>query len=74
MAQAGGIRRSRGEVVEDHDGNTYRAVYTVKLSDAIYVLHAFLVEAGSGAARCEEQQVSKHDFEKSSGNVFISRR
>jgi phage-related protein len=29
------------EIVEDHDGDTYRAVYTVKLQGAIYVLHAF---------------------------------
>lgn len=29
------------EIVEDHDRNTFRAVYTVKLADAVYVLHAF---------------------------------
>lgn len=29
------------EIVEDHDGNTYRAVYTVKFRDAVYVLDAF---------------------------------
>lgn len=29
------------ELVEDHDGDTYRAVYTVKLTDHVYVLHAF---------------------------------
>lgn len=29
------------EMVENHDGDTYRAVYTVKLADAIYVLHVF---------------------------------
>ena len=29
------------EVVEDHDGNAYRAVYTVRLPHAIYALHAF---------------------------------
>ena len=29
------------EIVEDHDGSTYRAVYTVRFSDAVYVLHAF---------------------------------
>jgi phage-related protein len=29
------------ELVEDFDGNTYRAVYTVHFSDAVYVLHAF---------------------------------
>ena len=29
------------ELVEDHDGNTYRAVYTVKFAGVVYVLHAF---------------------------------
>ncbi len=29
------------EIVEDYDGDTYRAVYTVKFAEAIYVLHAF---------------------------------
>jgi phage-related protein len=27
------------EVVEDHAGDTYRAVYTVRFSKAVYVLH-----------------------------------
>ena len=29
------------EVVADHDGDAYRAVYTVKFRDAVYVLHVF---------------------------------
>jgi phage-related protein len=29
------------ELVEDHDGDTYRAVYTVRFQDVIYALHAF---------------------------------
>jgi phage-related protein len=29
------------EIVEDHDGDTYRAIYTVKFAGAIYALHAF---------------------------------
>src|ERR1700739_1876939 len=29
------------EVVEDHRGDTYRAVYTVQFEKAVYVLHAF---------------------------------
>ena len=36
------------EVIEDHAGNTYRAVYTVRLADTIYVLHAFQKKAKSG--------------------------
>jgi phage-related protein len=38
------------EVVEDHDGNTYRAVYTVRFPAAVYVLHAFQKKAKRGIA------------------------
>lgn len=38
------------EVVIDDDGNTYRAVYTVKLPKAVYVLHAFQKKSKSGIA------------------------
>jgi phage-related protein len=36
------------ELVEDHDGNTYRAVYTVRLVGRIYVLHAFQKKSKKG--------------------------
>jgi phage-related protein len=36
------------EIVEDHDGNTYRAVYTVRLAGRIYVLHAFQKKSKAG--------------------------
>jgi len=29
------------EIMEEHDGNAYRSVYTVKLAGVVYVLHAF---------------------------------
>lgn len=38
------------EVVEDYDGDTYRAVYTVKLATAIYVLHVFQKKSKRGTA------------------------
>jgi phage-related protein len=38
------------EVVEDWRGNTYRAVYTVKFSAAVYVLHCFQKKATRGIA------------------------
>jgi phage-related protein len=37
------------EVVEDDDGNTYRAVYTVKFAGVVYVLHAFQKKSKKGA-------------------------
>jgi len=36
------------EIVEDHRGDTYRAVYTVRFEDAVYVLHAFQKKSPSG--------------------------
>lgn len=38
------------EVVSRHDGDTYRAVYTVRFEAAIYVLHAFQKKAKKGIA------------------------
>jgi phage-related protein len=37
------------EVVEDHDGDTYRAVYTVRHREVIYVLHAFQKKSPKGS-------------------------
>ncbi|WP_437615949.1 type II toxin-antitoxin system RelE/ParE family toxin [Erwinia sp. V71] len=36
------------EVVEDYFGDAYRAIYTVKFSNAVYVLHAFQKKSSSG--------------------------
>ncbi|WP_282153939.1 type II toxin-antitoxin system RelE/ParE family toxin [Ruegeria atlantica] len=36
------------EIVADHDTDTYRAVYAVKLGDDLYVLHAFKKKSKSG--------------------------
>ncbi|MGA9883497.1 MAG: type II toxin-antitoxin system RelE/ParE family toxin [Candidatus Acidiferrales bacterium] len=36
------------EVVEDHRGDTYRAVYAVRYERAVYVLHAFQKKSPSG--------------------------
>ena|ERR1017187_6307705 len=38
------------EVVTDHDGNTYRAIYTVRFANAVYVLHAFQKKSPHGIA------------------------
>lgn len=36
------------EVVDNHDGDTYRAIYTVRFADTVYVLHAFQKKAKKG--------------------------
>ena len=38
------------ELVEDFDGDTYRAVYTVKFAEVVYVLHVFQKKSKSGIA------------------------
>jgi phage-related protein len=38
------------EIVEDHRGDTYRAIYTVRFASAVYVLHVFKKKSKSGIA------------------------
>jgi phage-related protein len=38
------------EVVINDEGNAYRAVYTVKFDDAVYLLHAFQKKSKQGKA------------------------
>ena len=38
------------EIVEDDQGNTYRAAYTVKFKEAVFVLHVFQKKSKSGVA------------------------
>lgn len=38
------------ELVEDHRGNAFRAVYAVRIGDAVHVLHAFQKKSKSGIA------------------------
>jgi phage-related protein len=49
------------EVVEDHAGDTYRAVYTVRFEKAIYVLHAFQKKSprGTKTARMDIELVHR---------------
>ena len=44
----GGVRVM--EIVDRHDTNTYRAVYTAQFDEAIYVLHAFQKKSTRGIA------------------------
>jgi phage-related protein len=43
--------------VEDHDGDTYRAAYTIRFAKAIYVLHVFQKKAKHGI------RTPKHEIE-----------
>ena len=37
-------------MVEDHRGDTFRAVYVVQVADAVHVLHAFQKKSKGGIA------------------------
>lgn len=45
-----GLLGGLAELVDDFDGDTYRAVYTVKLAGAVYVLHVFQKKSTHGIA------------------------
>ena len=45
------------EVVEDFRGDTFRAVYTVRFAEAVYVLHAFQKKSTKGIATSEGDKV-----------------
>jgi len=45
-----GALRGLVEMVADHASGTYRAVYTAKLANTIYVLHVFQKKATRGIA------------------------
>jgi len=36
------------EIIEDHNTDTYRAIYTVRFEKAVYVLHCFQKKSKSG--------------------------
>jgi phage-related protein len=38
------------EIVDDFDGDTFRAVYTVRFAEAVYALHAFQKKSRRGIA------------------------
>lgn len=82
LAQAGGKHQgakvltgfgSAGvlEVIEDHQGDTFRAVYTVKFAGWVYVLHCFQKKSKSGIATPKQDmdlinarlKAAKQDFE-----------
>ena len=45
------------EIVEDHQSDTYRVVYTVSFPGAVYVLHAFQKKSRSGI------RTARHDVD-----------
>lgn len=50
-----GLGASTLEVVSRHDGDTYRAVYTVRFKGVLYVLHAFQKKSKKGIATPKQE-------------------
>lgn len=79
LAQTGGkhpaakpLRGYRGagvvEVVDVHDKDTYRTVYTVRFADVVYVLHAFQKKSKCGIA------TPKHDIDLVNSRLELARQ
>lgn len=43
------------EVVDNHEGDAYRAIYTVKIGDKVYVLHAFKKKSKKGISTPQKE-------------------
>lgn len=60
------------EIIDDFDGDTYRAVYTVRFAGVVYVLHAFQKKSKKGVATPrhelnlvkERLKTAKEDYEQ----------
>src|SRR5690348_16074017 len=60
------------EIIDDFDGDTFRAVYTVRFARAVYVLHAFQKKSKRGIATAKAAlelierrlQRAKEDYEQ----------
>ena len=63
------------ELVEHHDGDTYRAAYTVRFPEVVYVLHAFQKKSPSGIRTAQVDidlvgrrlKVARQDYEARHG-------
>lgn len=59
------------ELVEDHDGSTYRAVYVVRFKEVVYVLHAFQKKSPRGVKTAQidvelverRRKIAQQDYE-----------
>ena len=62
------------EIVEDHRGDTFRAIYTVRFERAIYVLHVFQKKSKRGIKtdRGDQELVASRlrDAEKEYGDTY----
>lgn len=55
------------EVIDDYRGNTYRAVYTVRFGNGVYVLHCFQKKSRKGI------ETSKQDMDLIEARLKLAR-
>ena len=51
----------QSELVEEHHGDAFRAVYTVRFEKAVYVLHCFQKKSPSGVRTAKQDVVLIHE-------------
>jgi phage-related protein len=59
------------EIIDDFDGDTYRAVYTVRFAGVVYILHPFQKKSKKGMATPKREmdlvrerlKTAKEDYE-----------
>jgi phage-related protein len=65
------------EIVEDYRGDTYRAIYTVRFREVVYVLHAFQKKSPKGASTARPDialigrrlKIAQRDYEARHGKA-----
>ena len=65
------------ELIEDYRGDTYRAIYTVRFREVVYVLHAFQKKSPKGirTARSDVElierrlKIAQRDYEARHGKA-----
>ncbi len=70
------------EIVDDFDGDTFRAVYTIRFAKAVYVLHAFQKKSKRGVATPKAEldlidrriKRAREDYEQWSKNEKLKSR
>jgi phage-related protein len=61
------------ELTEDEKGNTWRAIYTVRFHDAVYVLHVFQKKSKHGMATPKHEMDLIRDRLKPAHDDYASR-
>lgn len=62
------------ELIEDERGSTYRAVYTVRFSDVVYVLHVFQKKSKHGISTPKHEIDLIHERLKLAQSDYTSRK